>query len=71
MQFIHVIERSDLLKENYFDEPREVNFWLNAELIKSVFNSDGKCYIRTKHALYLVDGFCSDASQLFTEEFGF
>ena len=71
MTFIHVKERQTFISENHFDEPEEVDAWLNAEMVKVLTKIDGMCYARTKHALYLVDGFCSDASQLFTEEFGF
>lgn len=70
MQFLHVKERRDLLKENYFDEPREVDYWLNAEYVKAAFHRDGKFYIRTKCALYLVDGFCSDIEELFNFQEG-
>ena len=71
MQFLHVYERRDLLKEHHFDKPEKVDYWLNAELVKAVFHKDGICGVRTKRAMYLVDGFCSEMEDLFRADFEF
>lgn len=71
MQFFHSTERQYIISEGCFDKPSEIDAWINADLIKAVFSIDGKCYVRTEKVLYLVDGFCSDANELLTSQFGF
>lgn len=71
MQFLHASQRQNIITENCFDVPEQVDLWINAAIVKALTNIDGDMYARTQNALYLIDGFSSDMEELFRTGFKF